>query len=170
MTKKSLTITSGNKKFNKNDPDGKLQKAVDELTAQLEEVDRKSRQKRTEFLIKCLEICADPDSFDFDSYENPSYFCNVAAIIGYDNQKDEEKQEYLDTVEFFNELYENDAKKYIIDFELPSTRSKSGDYYQHKLDDYLSIDGYFGKHTKQSNQEHRLIAIAFAVAVSETED
>ena len=170
MTKKSLTITSGNKKFNKNDPDGKLQKAVDELAAQFEEVDRKSREKRTEFLIECLEICADPDSFDFDSYENLSYFCNAAAILGYDEEKDEERQEYIDAVEFFNDFYQDDAKEYIIDWELPSGRSKSGDYREYELDDYLFIGGYFGKHTKESNQEHRLIAIAFAAAVSETEE
>ncbi len=133
---------------------------------------KSNNQKCTNFLIKCLEVCADAEKFrnQYDCIENLDYFCNAAAILGYDDEKDEEKQEYLDAVELFDELYKYDAKKDIIDWELPSGRSKSGDYYEHELEDYLSIGGYFGKHTKQSNQEHRLIAIAFAVAVSETED
>jgi hypothetical protein len=133
---------------------------------------KSNNQKRTNFLIKCLEVCTDAEKFrnQYDCIENLDYFCNAAAILGYDDEKDEEKQEYLDAVELFDELYKYDAKKYIIDWELPSDRSKSGDYYEHELEEYLNIGGYFGKHTKQSNQEHRLIAIAFAVAVSETED
>lgn len=133
---------------------------------------KSNNQKCTNFLIKCLEVCADAEKFrnQYDCIENLDYFCNAAAILGYDDEKDEEKQEYLDAVELFDELYRGSAVNYITDWELPSDRSKTGDYYEHELEDYLSIGGYFGKHTKQSNQEHRLIAIAFAAAVSETED
>lgn len=133
---------------------------------------KSNNQKRTNFLIKCLEVCTDAEKFrnQYDCIENLDYFCNAAAILGYDDEKDEEKQEYLDAVELFDELYRGSAINYIVDWELPSGRSKTGDYYEHELEDYLSIGGYFGKHTKQSNQEHRLIAIAFAVAVSETEN
>ena len=93
---------------------------------------KSNNQKRTNFLIKCLEVCADAEKFrnQYDCIENLDYFCNAAAILGYDDEKDEEKQEYLDAVELFDELYKYDAKKYIIDWELPSDRSKSGDYCQ----------------------------------------
>lgn len=129
-------------------------------------------KKRTNFLIKCLEICADAEKFreECDCIENLDYFCNAAAILGYDEDKDEEKQEYFDAVELFEELYRNSAINYIIDWELPNSRSKSGDYLEDELQAYLCDNGYFGKHTEQSNQEHRLMAIAFAAAVSETED
>lgn len=78
-------------------------------------------QKRTNFLIKCLEICADAEKFhekfceEYNFFENLSYFCNAAALIGYDEDKNEEKQEYLDAVELFDELYEDDAEKYILE-------------------------------------------------------
>lgn len=124
---------------------------------------KSNNQKRTNFLIKCLEICADAEKFheEYDSFENLDYFCNAAAIL-YDEDKNEEKQEYFDAVELFDELYEDDAEKYILE--------EFCDFNQKKCDIYLLDNGYFGKHTKQSNQEHRLMAIAFVAAVSETED
>lgn len=123
---------------------------------------KSKNQKCTDFLIKCLEICADPDSFNFDSYENLNYFCNAAAIIGYDEEKDDEKQEYCYAIDLFYDLYKEDAEEYIFE--------EFCDCNQQAAVDYLSIGGYFGRHTEESNQEHRLIAIAFAAAVSETED
>lgn len=119
-------------------------------------------KNRTKFLLKCLEICSKPESQEFDTWENISYFCNAAAAVGYDYDSDCEKQEYLDAVDLFNNLYKSDALKYIFE--------ELCDYNQVAQQDYLSIGGYFGKHSIAANQNHRLMAIAFAAAVSETED
>lgn len=127
-------------------------------------------KNRTKFLLKCLEICSDPIPFEnkLGVFEDLSYFCNAAAVLGYDKKSDCEKTEYLDSVELFNNLFKEDARYYICHGEI--NQSKTGDFYESELEDYLSKKGYFGYSFKPKRQEHRLLAIAFAAAVSETED
>ncbi len=52
-------------------------------------IKKSNNQKRTDFLIKCLEVCADAEKFrnQYDCIENLDYFCNAAAILGYDDEK-----------------------------------------------------------------------------------
>ncbi len=103
-------------------------------------------KNRTKFLLKCLEICSKPESQDFDTRENISYFCNAAAVVGYDYDSDCEKQEYLDAVDLFNNLYKSDALKYIFE--------ELCDYNQVAQQDYLSIGGLNRRKSKSSSFSH----------------
>lgn len=117
-------------------------------------------KNRTKFLLKCLEICSEPNKFKnkFSSYNNLAYFCNAAEAF------DSYSKAFCDAMNFFEDLYLKDAEK---DVE---------EKFEEDNDDYISehdmLDniGYFGSHFIPNNQNHRLLAIAFAAAVSETED
>ena len=142
------------------------------MTKATKSSNQSNHQKRTKFLLECLKVCFDADKFElkFDTCQNLMYFCNAAEILGYDYKEDKYKEEYSESIEFFDELYKYDAQKYIIENKSLTSKSETGDHFEYQLEDYLSIGGYFGGCMTESNQEHRLIAIAFAVAVSETEE
>ena len=125
-------------------------------------------KKRTKFLIECLEICSDYKKYQksLDPLECLAYFCNAAAIIGYDDELNDTKQECQDAVELFDLVFQNDAKNYILDNNLIKIGKE---YYSGELEDYLSDKGYFGHHSNESNQNHRLLSIALAAAISETD-
>lgn len=117
-------------------------------------------KNRTKFLLKCLEICSEPEKFEekFDSYNNLAYFCNAAEAF------DSYSKTYCDAMNFFEDLYLEDAKK-----DVEEKFEEDNDDYVSEHD-MMDDNGFFGWHADLNCQNHRLLAIAFAAAVSETED
>lgn len=107
-------------------------------------------KKRTRFLIRCGQIVADRRNFElqFDTWSTLGYFCNAADLLGQASDSARSKSEKA--MNFFNDLYKEDAEK------VCSSQK-------------LSLSGYFGSSYNEASINHRLMAIAFAAAVSETE-
>ncbi len=109
-------------------------------------------KNRTKFLIKCGEVIADRQKFEekFDCYENLGYFCNVASLLSYNKRKDSFLSHGEAAMNIFNDLYKDTAENQLSSFKLYNS-------------------GFFGSHYVEEYKNHRLMAIAFAAAVSETE-
>lgn len=117
-------------------------------------------KKRTQDIIKCLEIVADQNHKSrISGLESIyDYFCPTTAIVIKNRDKN-----YL--VDFFDSLYSNDSfKKIKRNFR---KNRKSGSCYT--AEEKFKTYGFFGNAENKQNQNHRLMAIAFAAAVSETE-
>lgn len=122
-------------------------------------------KKRTNLIIDAGYITANENEYYVDFY-NPSdgsisYFCNALHAVCYNPETEETLPECGDALDFFHSLYRKDA------FQAFMRANSSLEY--SNLDDEFEDVGFFGDAIVEQNQEHRLMAIAFAAAVSETE-
>ncbi len=122
-------------------------------------------KKRTKLIIDAGAVAADDYDFNTDLERrcdgSPCYFCNALHALCHDEDYKLTNRNWKRTQTFFNSLYMEDAYQ---DF-----RNRNPHLNSTELKYEFSDFGFFEESTILENQEHRLMAIAFAAAVSETE-